>query len=32
MDDYISSHINPDVLALIALDRARQDRPHPGGR
>ncbi|MCO6658926.1 hypothetical protein KJZ00_10495 [Cutibacterium avidum] len=26
MDDYIWSHINPDVLALIALDRARQDR------
>lgn len=26
MDDYISSHISPDVLALIALERARQDR------
>ena len=26
MDDYISSHINPDMLALIALERARQDR------
>ncbi|MEH1561999.1 hypothetical protein V7G11_04105 [Cutibacterium avidum] len=26
MDDYIASHINPDALALIALERARQDR------
>lgn len=26
MDDYIWSHINPDVLALIALEIARQDR------
>lgn len=29
MDDYISSHISPDVLALIALERARQDREFP---
>ena len=29
MDDYISSHIHPDVLALIALERARQDREFP---
>ncbi|MCO6688308.1 hypothetical protein KJZ10_11495 [Cutibacterium avidum] len=26
MDDYVASHINHDVLALIALERARQDR------
>ncbi|MCO6684757.1 hypothetical protein V7G09_04855 [Cutibacterium avidum] len=29
MDDYIASHINPDALALIALERARQDREFP---
>lgn len=29
MDDYISSHISPDVLALIALERARQDGEFP---
>lgn len=30
MDDYIASHINPDVLALIALEIARQDREFSG--
>ena len=29
MDNYISSHISPDVLALIALERARQDGEFP---
>lgn len=29
MDDYIASHINPDVLALIALEISRQDREFP---
>lgn len=29
MDDYISSHISPDVLALVALEKARQDRESP---
>ncbi|ERS24824.1 hypothetical protein [Cutibacterium avidum] len=30
MDDYIASHINPDALALIALEIARQDREFSG--